>query len=165
MSAITYTRTSVKYANSFFHALDQVAKERKYLAMTKAFPLKEVVAFVKNNEEKNLAQFFALDREKVIGWCDILPLRHEGFTHIGDMGMGIIETYRRQGIGQKLLDIAIKHAQEINGIEKIELSVYRSNDAAIKLYQKNKFIIEGEKVKSRKLDGKYDNLVLMGRIL
>ena len=47
------------------------------------------------------------------------------------------------------------------GLERIELEVFVSNAAAIKLYEKAGFVVEGVKKKGRKLDGEYDDLVEM----
>jgi hypothetical protein len=64
-----------------------------------------------------------------------------------------------------LLERAIEHAKAINGIEKVELEVFESNENALKFYQKHGFFQEGRRVKSRKLDGQYDNIILMGRFI
>jgi ribosomal protein S18 acetylase RimI-like enzyme len=77
--------------------------------------------------------------------------------------MGVLSQYRQKGIGGKLLELTAEHAGNKNHIEKIELEVFKSNKAAVDFFLKNGFNIEGERVKSRKLDGQYDNSVLMGK--
>ncbi len=47
------------------------------------------------------------------------------------------------------------------GIERVELLVYKSNTPAIRFYEKAGFVHEGLKKKARKLDGKYDDVLLM----
>lgn len=85
--------------------------------------------------------------------------------HVATVGMGIISEYREAGIGSKLLELTIQHAKKYNKIEKAELEVYRSNKRAINFYKKHHFNVEGERIKARKLDGVYDNLIIMGRFI
>ncbi|MDA3809259.1 MAG: N-acetyltransferase [Spirochaetaceae bacterium] len=101
----------------------------------------------------------------MVGWCDVLPNSTVGFKHVGVLGMGLIREFRKKGIGSQLLKRTINHAKVYNGIEKVELEVFKSNINAISLYERSGFVFEGERVKSRKMDGVYDNLVLMGKEL
>ena len=43
------------------------------------------------------------------------------------------------------------------GMERVDLEVFASNEAAIALYPKFGFVVEGMKKRARKLDGKYDD--------
>ncbi|OGO17142.1 MAG: ribosomal-protein-alanine N-acetyltransferase [Chloroflexi bacterium RBG_16_48_8] len=52
--------------------------------------------------------------------------------------------YRGQGIGELLLDTALKHAVEL-GVKIVTLEVRVSNHAAINLYRKYDFIIVGSR--------------------
>ena len=165
MNMITYVKANKNHVKSYCNAVDTVARERKYLSSTEGFPLEGTLDFVMTIESKNLAQYYAVDNEHVIGWCDIIPKPFEGRDHVGILGMGILKEYRNKGIGTKLLLITMNHAKKINGIEKVELEVFKSNINAIKLYEKNGFVIEGERKNSRKLDGIYDNEILMGKFL
>lgn len=144
-----------------FHAcLDSVSRERRYLAFLEAPPLESAREFVLSNIEGDIPQFVALNGEEVIGWCDISPMKLEGFTHCGSLGMGIHQDFRGMGIGTKLIERTIGKAKE-KGLERIELEVFASNIPAIKLYEKIGFVVEGVKKKARKLDDAYDDLVEM----
>jgi ribosomal protein S18 acetylase RimI-like enzyme len=77
--------------------------------------------------------------------------------------MGVLPVYRRQGIGRKLLSAVLEKAREI-GIERVELVVFSSNKVAIALYEEFGFHKEGVKQKSWKLDGKYEDDIVMGLI-
>ena len=162
---ISIIGASQKYAESFNQAVDIVARERKYLATVTGFSLESTRDFIHIIEVNDFAQYYALDGEKVVGWCDIIPKKIEGFTHVGILGIGLLPDYRHQGIGSMLLKKTIEHAKERNNIEKVELEVFESNINAIKFYEKFGFQHEGRRIKSRKLDGEYDNLVLMGKWL
>lgn len=158
-------KAAQKYAESFAQTLDLVAKERKYLGTVTGFPLESIKDFIHTAEVNDFAQYFALDGGIVIGWCDIIPKNQEGFTHVGNLGIGLLAEYRHKGIGSVLLQKALEHAKERNNLEKVELEVFESNINAIRLYEKFGFQHEGKRINSRKLDGKYDNIVLMGKWL
>jgi len=79
--------------------------------------------------------------------------------------MGILPAYRGKGLGKLLLKQTIEHARVINHLEKVELDVFESNKAAIALYTKMGFTVEGRRQNSRKLDGVYDTILLMGNFL
>jgi ribosomal protein S18 acetylase RimI-like enzyme len=111
--------------------------------------------------ENKWTQFFAIESEQLVGWCDIVPFPYEGCRHVGHMGMGVIPSHRRKGIGEKLLSTAIRDAFS-KGIERIEMDVFSSNSSAIALYRKLGFQVEGTKMNARTLDGVTDNFISMG---
>ncbi len=151
---------SEEHIEDFHKCLDIVAQERKYLAFIQAPDLDSVRKFVGNNIKHSLPQYVAVKEGKVIGWCDIIPQSLEGFRHSGNLGMGVHPEFRRQGIGTKLISATLAKAKE-QGLERIQLAVLASNTAAISLYEKIGFAKEGIRKKARKLDNKYDDLLLM----
>ena len=153
-----------KHIESYYECLNSVARERRYLAFVQAPQKESVREYVLSNIKNEIPQFVALSEEEVIGWCDITPLSLAGFTHCGELGMGVRDSFRRMGIGTRLVEQTIQKAKE-QGIERVELEVFRTNNPAIRLYEKIGFVVEGEKKKARKLDGIYDNLVLMAKFI
>lgn len=144
-----------------FHAcLDAVARERKYLGLTEAPPIERTREWLRKGMERGEIRLIALDGTKIVGWCDIGVSEREGFTHSGRLGMGVLKEYRGQGIGSRLLEETLSEARD-RGLERIELDVYASNIPAIRLYEKFAFQVEGRKRKARKLDGNYDDLIVM----
>lgn len=144
----------------FHKCLDLVARERKYWGFVKAPPLESTRDFVLSNISNKIPQYVAVDGDKVIGWCDISPIKRDGFTHCGKLGMGVMHGFRGQGYGTRLMEATILAAKEY-GIERVELEVYASNVPAIRLYEKRGFVHEGVKKNARKLDGQYDDVLLM----
>lgn len=149
-----------EYIEGFHSCLDSVARERRHLAFVQAPPFESAREFVLSNIANNVPQLVALRGNDVVGWCDISPMKHEGFTHCGTLGMGVRKDFRRLGIGTRLLEQTIGEAKKL-GLERIELEVFASNTAAIRLYEKAGFLVEGVKKKARKLDGEHDDLVEM----
>ena len=157
---IQITRISEEHVESFHRCLDSVARERRYLGLVKAPPLESTRDFVLSNIRNNIPQYVAVEENKVVGWCDIAPNKGEGFTHCGTLGMGVLSDHRGKGIGTRLIEDALYAAKEF-GFERVELEVYVSNVSAVKLYETRGFKYEGVKRKARKLDGKYDDILIM----
>ena len=145
---------SEELIQSFHACLDSVARERIYIGGVKARPLETTSEFVKSNITNNIPQYVAVEGKRVVGWCDIIPMKGIDFSHCGGMGMGVHKDYRGQGLGTRLLETTLDAAKEF-GIERVELEVYTSNTRAIRLYEKFGFMLEGIKKKARKLDGEY----------
>jgi len=170
LNTYTIVPAAERYAESYGHAVTSVALERKYLASTTGFPIEGTRAFVKELCLNNWPQYYAVavvssaNPELVVGWCDIIPHRYEGLSHVGELGMGVVKEYRRQGIGKALLLITIEAARRF-GLEKVELEVFASNVEAIDLYRKVGFTVEGVRLRGRKIDGVYDDLMQMGLFL
>lgn len=165
MNAWKIERSTTQYAPSFNKAVDMVARERIYLATVEGFSLESSVNYVTFMEEHDYPQYFAIsDEGAVVGWCDITPNSIPEFRHVGTLGMGVIAPFRRRGIGRALLETTLRHAKEQSQIERVELLVFASNQRAIELYKKFGFEYEGEKRKVRKIDGRYENDILMAKL-
>jgi ribosomal protein S18 acetylase RimI-like enzyme len=165
MSAIKIQYASKELIPSYREALDCVAREKIYLEMIEAPPLESVMKFQTEHIARNGAIYYAVNGDKVVGWCDAFPFESLRFKHRASLGMGIIPEYRGQGIGTKLVHAVIDHCRKM-GLEKIDLEVYTTNTAAVALYKKLGFVEEGLKRKNRKLeDGTYFDIHLMAKFL
>ncbi|MFO7696500.1 MAG: GNAT family N-acetyltransferase [Anaerolineae bacterium] len=144
----------------FQRCLDVVARERRYLALVEAPPIESVAVFVRRNIAEGYPQFVAVLDGEVVGWCDIIPIPTEGFTHCGRLGMGVLPAHRGRGIGRSLLEHTVARAREI-GLERVELEVYASNTEALQMYESAGFVTEGVKRGARKIDGTVDDVIEM----
>ena len=140
-------------------AVNAVAAEKWYLASVDGFTPEQTRAFLKRVIDDSLPHVFAVAGE-VVGFCDIIPNPAKGFTHVGRLGMGVRLEWRRQGIGRRLLDACLALARKA-GLARVELEVYSDNVAAIRLYDSLGFCQEGRKVRGRKLENRYRDVVLM----
>lgn len=147
---------------SFHRALDQVAREKIYLEMIEAPSFEKVSEFQTELIGKGGPVYYALAKGEVVGWCDIFPNNNPRLGHRGGLGMGIVKEYRGQGVGKRLILACLDHAKEF-GLEKVELSVYTTNTSAIALYRSVGFVEEGLIKKYRKLDGQYQDCILMAK--
>jgi ribosomal protein S18 acetylase RimI-like enzyme len=152
-----------KHIEGFRRAVDQVARERKYLAMLEAPPLEKVSVLVLDNIANHHSQFVAVDDDDVVGWCDVLPKERPVYRHCGVLGMGVVASWRRKGHGRALLSAGLSHAAR-QGLVRIELVVRADNIRAISLYQRAGFETEGVLRDAARVDGKYYDLFLMSLI-
>lgn len=80
----------------------------------------------------------AVDDGTVVGW-GVVHLAPYGRAEIG---MALVDGYRGQGLGRRLLDGVIDWARS-RGAHKIDLEVWPHNAAAIALYERAGFVREG----------------------
>lgn len=81
--------------------------------------------------------------------------------HVAHIGMVVKRGYRRQGVGSTLLTSAIDLAYNWFGLTRLELEVFTDNIAAIKLYEKFGFVIEGTSKAYALREGSYDDVHIM----
>jgi putative acetyltransferase len=62
---------------------------------------------------------------------------------VGDFGMSVHDEYQGRGIGSALMRAMIDLADNWLGLRRVELTVYTDNTAAVHLYEKFGFVIEG----------------------
>ncbi len=106
------------------------------------------------------AQVVALDAGRVVGHVYIQREAHPVTRHVATLGIAVSADRRGRGIGRALMAEAFRWARS-SGVEKIMLSVYPHNDAAIGLYRRFGFVEEGRLVAhSRKSTG-YEDEILM----
>lgn len=157
---ITIVPIELSHAESFHACLDAVAREKRFLAQTKAAPLDRVKDFVQSSVSSNAAQFVALEENRIIGWADVFPSWADATAHCGQLGMGVLAEYRGQGVGRRLIDACIAKAWQ-SGITRIELEVRTDNERAIQLYERVGFAKESTKRRAMRFEGVYHDAFLM----
>ncbi|MGJ4948583.1 GNAT family N-acetyltransferase [Bradyrhizobium sp. HKCCYLS20291] len=152
------------HIESFHRTLDFVARERRYLSFVQAPPLESTRAFILNNIEQGYPQFVALSAGEVVGWCDVTPKSGPIDARIGVLGMGLMPQFRQQGIGTRMMVAALEAARR-TGFSRVELTVYRGNADAIRLYQKAGFLLKAVQPREAGNDGSDKTLLVMALAL
>jgi RimJ/RimL family protein N-acetyltransferase len=152
-----------KHIHGFWHALDVVARERKYLVLTEAPPIESTREFVMNNISARNPQLVALNKGEVVGWCDVRRDHWPAHAHCGTLGMGLLPEYRGKGLERRLMQAALD-AAHIEGFVRVELTAHADNPRAIALYEKLGFVHEGVTRDSVCIEGGFVDSVLMARI-
>jgi ribosomal protein S18 acetylase RimI-like enzyme len=164
MNAIEIVPITEGHIEGFHRALDIVARERRYLAFLEAPPIEAARAFVLDNIKRGQLQFVAVSADgEVVGWCDVTPLSRPIQAHRGVFGIGLLPQFRGQGIGTKLIRVALAAARAF-GLHRVELTVREHNTGAIELYKKEGFAIEGVQRDAVLVDGVYENVVCMATV-
>jgi ribosomal protein S18 acetylase RimI-like enzyme len=149
-----------EHVESFWSALDSVAREHQYLAFLEGPPIHTTKDYIAGNIKGNWPHLVAIRNNQVIGWCDISALDRPVFAHIGSLGIGVLAPYRSQGIGKKLIQAALEQAR-LKGLTRIELTVREHNQHAISLYERFGFVKEGIHKNGVRINGHYENHVFM----
>ncbi len=149
--------------DSFWLALDSVARKRRYLSLPEAPPIEAVRTFVLDLLANGDHQFVALADGRVVGWCDIRRGARETQAHSGSLGMGIVDGFREQGLGTRLITMTLEAARNA-GLHRVELDVHADNLRAIRLYEKVGFVHEGVARDALYIDGRYIDSMKMAVI-
>ncbi|AVP96395.1 GNAT family N-acetyltransferase [Ahniella affigens] len=111
--------------------------------------------------------FYCLVAERageILGQLGLDLFRHPRRKHVATIGMGVKSTARRLGVGSALLSAAIDSCERWMNVRRIEIEVYTDNKAAIALYQKHGFVIEGTCRNYAYRDGRYVDAHVMARV-
>jgi ribosomal protein S18 acetylase RimI-like enzyme len=162
--AVDIRRSTPDDFDGFYECFAAICRERRFLALVEPPPEEQSRAFVEDARRHGMVQYVAAAGPRIVGWCDIIPHRWEGFRHGGRLGMGVAREFRRSGIGRRLLDAAVGGARDA-GLSRIELEVFSSNDHAIRLYERYGFAREGLHRKGRIIDGRIEDVLMMGLLL
>ncbi|MCX6646270.1 MAG: GNAT family N-acetyltransferase [bacterium] len=114
---------------------------------------------------EKVGNFFTVEnRDEIVGFLTLEPTRRRKVKHVVELGMSVRVDWRARGVGRKLVEYAIEWAGQNGRIEKITLNVFSENKAALSLYESAGFIIEGRLLNQIKVEGRYQDLILMGRV-
>ena len=97
----------------------------------------------------------------ILGQCEISNTEWEAGTHVGILGIIVKESFRDQGVGFHLIDLAIRQSKLLNNKEKICLSCFSTNERALHLYETLGFQTIGIRKKQFYMNSTYYDEVLM----
>jgi putative acetyltransferase len=83
--------------------------------------------------------------------------------HAALLGMSVAPNAQRQGVGGALMTALCDYADRWAGVLRLELTVYTDNAAALRLYQRHGFVIEGTLRGYSMRDGQYADVYTMAR--
>ena len=84
--------------------------------------------------------------------------------HVGQIGMAVRDDWQGKGVGTALMQATVDLADKWLNLARLELTVFTDNAAAIHLYQKFGFVIEGTMVQYAFRDGQYADTYTMARL-
>jgi len=100
----------------------------------------------------------------VVGSLAIEAMQRWRRRHVGVIGMSVHRDWRGRGVGSALMAAAVELAHGWLGLTRLELTVFADNAAAIALYRKFGFAIEGTMRGYALRDGRYADSYAMARV-
>jgi RimJ/RimL family protein N-acetyltransferase len=148
-------------ARSFLEAYRSVAAERRFIQTERVDRSRRFYRRrFRRPWDERAAHLLAVEGESVIGSLSIRRDDHPATSHVATFGMFVVASHRGRGLGSALLEEALRWARRF-GVERVELTVYPSNEAAIGLYRKFGFREEGRLVRHAKKSYGYEDEILM----
>lgn len=92
-------------------------------------------------------------QEEPVGHLNLVGGTLGSELHRISMGMGILRPYRRNGGGTRLLETAIRWAQQQPSIAWVDLGVFSDNPGAQALYERQGFEVVGRTLDRFRVDG------------
>jgi len=99
----------------------------------------------------------------VVGCVGLQSSSKPRTRHTGAMGIMVHADYQKQGIGKSLMTAILDIAFNWLKLKRVELCVFVDNEAAVALYKKMGFVIEGTKKYGAVRNGQYVDEYLMAR--
>ena len=115
-------------------------------------------------DDPNTVVLIALNSKRLLGQLTLEMNTRARRRHVATLGMGVSEVARGQGIGSALMRAALDVCDRWWNIQRVEIEVFTRNQAAIALYKKFGFVVEGTARMYAFRDGRYEDAHLMARI-
>ena len=120
----------------------------------------------KQAHSENQITLLALLNDEIAGLVNITADQRKRVRHIGDLFIVIGKKYWNNGLGSLLLEEAVEWAQASGILRRLQLTVQTRNQAAVYLYQKHGFVIEGRQELGAYIEeGEFIDVYLMGRLI
>ena len=100
---------------------------------------------------------------KVVGAGALTQAQNPRLAHSGRLGMMVHPEFWGQGIGGRLMEAMLDLADNWLNLKRVELEVNVDNPAAIRLYHKFDFVVEGTKRMHAYGDGRWTDSHFMAR--
>ncbi|MBC2693417.1 MULTISPECIES: GNAT family N-acetyltransferase [Pseudomonas] len=115
-------------------------------------------------DNERVVQLVALHQGQVIGNIGLEQISRIRRSHCANIGMGVAQAWQGQGLGSRLLATVLDLADNWMNVQRVELTVYADNQAAIGLYRKFGFETEGLLRQYAVRDGALVDTLAMARL-
>ena len=103
--------------------------------------------------------------DRIVGMVSVDTFPHKPRRrHVGAIGICVHEDWQGKGVGNALLRAILDFADNWINLTRLELEVYADNQAAIHLYERFGFEVEGTLRQHAFRDGRYVDSKVMGRL-
>jgi GNAT superfamily N-acetyltransferase len=148
----------------FLYQLDMETKNMMYEPDERKTSVGEMKARLNSIRNTNSLILIAEDNRLIVGFLSAERGFANRIKHSAYIVVGVLQNYRKKGIGQVLFEGMERWARK-NALIRLELTVILHNEAAVHLYKKMGFKVEGIKEKSLNIDGIFVDEYYMSKIL
>ncbi len=165
--SVVIREAEVKDAENIIDVINSVGAEKVFI-LTERFAhdidweQNFIQEHVKEKKDRMLA--VAEVKGKIVGVFDIHLGSNPKNRHLGELGMSVVKEWRGIGIGTAMMTYMIGWAKR-QGLEKLCLSVFSTNQRAINLYRKFNFQVEGRRRRQYKVEENYVDEVIMAKFI
>lgn len=146
-------------------AIRQAIGDGEYIeAETVADMVDREGVLIRHNDIESRIFFVATVENDVVGWVHLKHQDLEKLNHTAELTLGVLETYRGNGIGSHLLERGLEWA-DAQGFERIYNAIPATNEQAIEFLEGRNWEVEAVRADHYKLDGDYVDEVMMAREL
>jgi putative acetyltransferase len=161
LDGVTIRPARSRDARSFLEFWRTVVEEgRNVRSESVRHPLRVYRSRFRHSWTDKEAHIVVVAGSRVVGHVFIQREDHPVTRHVASLGIAVAADHRGRGIGSALMSEAFRWAQSY-GVEKIVLSVYPHNAAAIALYRKFGFVEEGRLARHSRKSYGYEDEILM----
>lgn len=167
---IAYKNLCIEDIKNFWHFLNRLDAETNYMMYEpKEREQRTDIQALRQDIQCNVISGndflqIAAVNSSIVGFIRAGRGKCNRIAHTAYIVIGILKEYTHRGIGTVFFQNLVKWAEE-NHIVRLELTVECHNIAALHLYEKNGFQIEGTRKKSMLVEGNYVDEYYMARIL
>ncbi|MFY4776039.1 GNAT family N-acetyltransferase [Metabacillus sp. RGM 3146] len=148
-------------AKDILAAVKSVIESGVYIQKERPKTLDEEIHFIREMKEKD-NMYMAVELEgKAVGIARVLRGELEMKKHTGLFRTWLSSTAQGQGLGKEILSYTLDWCR-LHKLHKLCLTVFSSNEIAIKLYEKKGFTVEGIQKEQALLNGQYEDEIHMG---
>lgn len=168
-SALRVRQATVRDAPGVVNLINSVIREGGLTALYPTLSVEEEERFIRGMSPRSVMFVAETDSETggtIVGLQTIDPyaMYTRAMDHVAEIGTFVHRAYRRQGVGRLLFEHTLSFARQ-RGYEKLMLSVRAGNTSAIEFYREMGFTPKLVLERQVKIDGQYDDQVLMERFI
>lgn len=162
-------KATVEDTEEILHISNEVAGETSNFSYAKGeyyMTYDQQYTYISNiKDSKNSCFFVGIIDGKIVGSITFVSSSRKRLEHRGEMGIAVLKNYWGIGIGSALIKCFLKWARQNEVTKKIDLLVREDNIAAIALYIKYGFKIEGKISMGMRVDNRTYDIYMMGKML
>jgi len=139
MKNITIRKAKIDDAQAVLQYLDQIGKESDNLTFGEegiGYTLEDEEKMIQSYDENlNSTMFIALDSNQIVSIGNLSASKRERTKHVSVLGISVLKSHWRQGIGKKMMNTLIDFAKQAPDTKAVHLEVRSDNRIAIHLYE------------------------------